>query len=740
MPSMDKIIAFSEIFSHPDIPYDTHIEGMMLASDTAFERFVKCSHDLFKLRKNFQIYIRDVKNYKGGEKSHALLSAWLFLSQSMAFEALERIIGFLAISRHHGELIDCKVVIDNVALGFNDSQATAAIAEVAQSLANIASYPFEKIPATLIVSKPLTGRAISRLKKEIGKLDYGDYTHARSVIANLFACDKQEAIFHRQSETVAPSEVLVDRYMQAYATDISESAQKRRRFQQTVLDNYQEGHKLYTIAAPTGYGKTIAAFKLAASIPSKRWIFALPFTSIVDQTYEIAKSMFEPEHTVFRFHHKTIIDEQDDMQRYSEVKFLMESFNADVTITTTYQMIYTFFGKENMEAVRFHALRDAVVILDEVQLIPYDLRKDFFALCESISERLNTTFVLMSATMPKSRKKFLELSDENYFTEQNRYRIAWFGEKKGSLSALREAIKIHSKERRSCMVVVNQIATCQSFFQTCMEDETIVFNHVLCLNGYMIGSHAKEVILQAKEALANGETVLFVSTQSIEAGVDLSFDVGYREIAPVPSIIQTAGRINRHFGTLGTLFVFGVVSEWTDAIYGDLQLVSDFFHDKLHNGPIDEKNILQDSQTFFSSMHANVERTVLEKAISELAFETLAGQLDKIMHGDEFGKEAIFIETYEGEAKVLAHELQERLQEAKNASKFDINNIFEIISKKASLNLLNVSKIDFEAIQTKLNMIEMLKVPYLSYHAPEYDRQYGFKKKSIQKNEMDIFD
>jgi CRISPR-associated endonuclease/helicase Cas3 len=741
MPSTDKITAFSEIFSHPGIPYDTHIEGMILESDTVLEQFVKRCHDLFKLRQNFQSYIRDTKNYKGGEKSHAPLSAWLFLSQSTTFEPLERIIGFLAISRHHGELIDCKVVIDNVALGFNDSQAQAAITEVKDALAQIVSYPFEDIPETLIVTKPLTGRAISNLKKHLGKLGYNDYTYARSVIANLFACDKQEAIFHQQPVTVAPSGTLIDRYMQEYATDSSESSQKRRRFQQTVLENYRKDEKLFTISAPTGYGKTLAAFKLAAVIPAKRWIFALPFTSIVDQTYEIAKAIFEPEHTVFRFHHKTVIDEEDDMQRYSEAKFLMESFNADITVTTTYQMIYTFFGKENMETVRFHALRDAVVILDEVQSIPHDLRKDFFALCESISKQLRTTFVLMSATMPKSRENFIELSDSNYFSEQNRYQIDWFGDKdKGSEDALQAAIHIHSENRQSCMVVFNQIATCQSFFQTCFTDERIVYNHILCLNGYMIGSHAKATIEQAKTALAKGETVLFISTQSIEAGVDLSFDVGYREIAPVPSIIQTAGRINRHFGTQGILYVFGVVSEYTNSIYGDLQLVSNFFHTKLQNGLIDEKDILQDAQTFFSSMHEDVERTVLEKPINELAFETLAEQLDKIMHGDEFGKEAIFIETYAGEAKALEHELQERLKEAKNASKFDINNIFEIIFKKASVNLLNVSKNDFEAIQTTLNMIDMLKIPYLPFGALEYNWQYGFKKKSALKKEINVFD
>lgn len=741
MPLTDKTTVFSEILSHPGIPYDKHIGGMILDTDSNFEKFVKRCHDIFKLRHNFQIYIRDTKNYKGGEKSHALLSAWFFLSQSEAFEALERAIGFLAISKHHGTLIDCKVTIDNIAQGFNDSLALEAIDEVTRYFSLIASHSLENMKHPIIVDKPLKGRAIHLLKKQLGKLDHSEFVEARAVIANLFASDKQEAIFHRQLVTTAPAMTLIDQYMESYAQDTSDATQKRRKFQQTVLDKYQEGHRLYTISAPTGYGKTIAAFKLAASIPSERWIFALPFTSIVDQTYEIAKTIFEPEHTVFRFHHKTIIDEQNDMQRYSEVKFLMESFNADVTVTTTYQMIYTFFGKENMEAVRLHALRDAVVILDEVQSIPHDLRKDFFALCESISEQLGTTFILMSATMPKSRDGFIELSDTNYFSEQNRYKIDWFGDKeKGSEKALQNAIHTHSENQQSCMVVFNQIVTCQNFFQTCCQDPTIVYDHILCLNGYMIGSHAKGVIQQAKKALASGGTVLFVSTQSIEAGVDLSFDVGYREIAPVPSIIQTAGRINRHFGVLGTLYVFGVVSEYTDVIYGDLQLVSDVFHTKLKNGPINEKDILQDSETFFASMHDDVEKPLLKGAISELAFETLADQLDKIMHGDEFGKKAMFIESYAGEAKTLERELQERLKQAKNASKFDINNIFEIVFKKASLNLLNVSKHDYEAAQTAPDLMEMLKLPYLPYGAPEYDWKYGFKKKSILKNEMDFFE
>ena len=129
---------------------------------------------------------------------------------------------------------------------------------------------------------------------------------------------------------------------------------------------------------PTGYGKTLTALEFALKFKQEKIIFALPFTSIIDQTEKVVSDIFEKSDVdIFKIHHKTDIDESVPKDRYSQVKFLMSSFSGDINITTLYQIIFALFGNKNRDNVRFNQFRNSVVIIDEAQAIPYDFRQDF---------------------------------------------------------------------------------------------------------------------------------------------------------------------------------------------------------------------------------------------------------------------------------------------------------------------------------------------------------------------------
>jgi len=209
------------------------------------------------------------------------------------------------------------------------------------------------------------------------------------------------------------------------------------------------------------------------------------------------------------------------------------------------------------------------VIIDEAQAIPYAFRSDFIKLCKLISEQMHTVFIFMSATMPVVGNSFREVSDLDYFKEQNRYILKWLSLENGQESLI-EKVRDETKNKHT-LLVVNTIKKAQELYYT-FKDEFECYS----LNGYMTDSDKQLTVQKVSERLRQNESkILLISTQSIEAGVDLDFEVGFREVAPISSIIQSAGRVNRHFGNYqAILYIFDDICDYSDLIYGDLQLIS----------------------------------------------------------------------------------------------------------------------------------------------------------------------
>ena len=720
---MKESILFDEFWSHPNKLLENHIKNMISPDDDELSKQVKLYHDIAKLKNNFQIYIRDTSNDKL-DKNHSLLSAYFFLLNSK-FDEVLTIFGFLAIVSHHGNVVNLMTLAREANKFFKNQKELEQWDEVAGAAKNIKIYLGLSTKKDEFLDRAEKLRQYLVLSQYRHKFTYEDFINFKSLYSNLIYSDKFEAIFSmpKQESKDIPIDVL--------ESDIKNLPpnEKRDAFRNFVLNNFDENYKLFTLTAPTGYGKTLTALNFALKFNKSRIIYALPFTSIIDQTYDIVAKIYKnSDILVSKAHHKTTICEENltKEDRYSKIKFLMESFSGEINVTTLYQLIFALFGNKNKDNVKFNQLKNSVVIIDEAQAIPYNFRKDFILLCEIISQRLGTIFIFMSATMPVIKSEnFKEISNLEYFSKQDRYIIKWLDI--GGEDELLEKI-CETASDKNTLVVVNTIKKAQELFAK-LRDKFNCF----CLNGYMYDDHKRATIEAVRCAVNKSKVdplaskILLISTQSIEAGVDLDFDVGFREVSPISSIIQTAGRINRHFGaTRGELYVFPEVSKFTNLIYGDLYKVSGAILSNLKQKEVRESEILEISNLFFQKISNQLENLYIKSEIEKLEFENINQKIEDIMN-DNY-KQTIIIEPKENFIK----DFEVKIFEIKNSpnEKFTIRDLFKNHIRKLSQFSINVALKDMNKLMPNLKQINGLKdMFYLPFGSSYfYSAECGLKK------------
>ena len=708
---------------------------MISPDDYELDKQVKLYHDIAKLKNNFQIYIRDTSNDKL-DKNHSLLSAHFFLLNSK-FDEMPTLFGFLAIVSHHGDVVNLMTLAREANKFFKNQKELEQWDEVAGAAKNIKIYSGLSTKKDEFLDRAEKLRQYLVLSHYRHKFTYEDFINFKSLYSNLIYSDKFEAIFSmsKQQTKYIPIDVL--------ESDIQNLSpnEKRDAFRNFVLNNFDKERKLFTLTAPTGYGKTLTALNFALKFNKPRIIYALPFTSIIDQTYDIVAKIYKSSDIlVSKAHHKTTIGEENltEEDRYSKIKFLMESFSGEINVTTLYQLIFALFGNKNKDNVKFNQLKNSVVIIDEAQAIPYNFRKDFILLCEIISQRLGTIFIFMSATMPVIKsEKFKEISNLDYFSKQDRYVIKWLDI--GGEDELLEKI-CEAASDKNTLVVVNTIKKAQELF-TKLRDKFSYF----CLNGYMYDDHKRATIEAVRCAVNKSKVdplaskILLISTQSIEAGVDLDFDIGFREVSPISSIIQTAGRVNRHFGaTRGELYIFPEISKFTNLIYGDLYKVSGAILGDLKQKEVRESEILEISNLYFQKISNQLENLHIKSEIEKLEFENINQKIEDIMN-DNY-KQTIIIEPKENFIK----DFEVKIFEIKNSpnEKFTIRDLFKNHIRKLSKFSINVALKDMNKLMPNLKQIKGLKdMFYLPFGSSYfYSAEYGLKKDTNLDITDEVFD
>lgn len=354
-------------------------------------------------------------------------------------------------------------------------------------------------------------------------------------------------------------------YLQKFRdkTERNTTGHMRMQLLDDCIRKSQSSRGLYALNAPTGSGKTLSslAFALnhAVTHNMKRIIYVIPYTSIIEQNAAVFSSAIGKEfvlehHSSFdyqRFH-----EEESDESDNLKYRLGTENWSFPLIVTTNVQFFESFFSNRSGKVRKLHNIANAVIILDEAQMLPTNMLIPTSALLNDLVKHYNSTVVLCTATQPELRKVFPQLdpieeivsSPKELYSKLKRVNISYTKDKLEDHELVR---KLDAYNQVLC--IVNTRKHAYELFSSLDHPDGYVFH----LSARMTPIHRSRVIDRIKIRLIRNEKCIVVSTPVVEAGVDVDFPVVYRSLAGLDSIAQAAGRCNREGKSAkGQLFVF----------------------------------------------------------------------------------------------------------------------------------------------------------------------------------------
>jgi len=590
----------SEIFSHPDISLRIHLEEVgKAAQEFALEtplnlpfpqealgeiaRLIGLYHDLGKATPFFQEYLNEknpdrkalLKNWK--ETHHSLISAvaaYFAVQEGLSQYSIPNewqeflpIAAFISVRRHHGSL---KPLLDDVILEGVDilQKQMQHLPGSYLSFLPHWDYVYSNLRA-LPDSWPLGKFKVVRwLGEDRGALPY--------LIQNLLFSLLLDADKHITAlgQTLPHSPIepnLVDCYRTLKAFDQPATFMNQLRHDiyneaiATLETLSPEGDKILSLTAPTGAGKTLTALSLALKLRetvraqtgyAPRIVYALPFLSIIDQNAEVFHDAFEqvqgqpPTSDRLLVHHHLsdiLYTTEETEYETEESEILIEGWDSEIVVTTFVQFFHTLFSNRNRALRKFHKIAGSIVILDEIQSFPCKYWLLFRETAEALARHFNTRFILTTATQPAifENPKELLLRKKEYFQKLNRTELHVRLAATRTLPDLGiELLESLEKETRDTLVVLNIIRAAKELYET-LKDPL----NDLGFETYFLSSHVtpKERLQRIQKIKESKALKVVISTQLVEAGVDLDFEWVIRDLGPMDAINQVAGRANRNF-------------------------------------------------------------------------------------------------------------------------------------------------------------------------------------------------
>ncbi|GIW50253.1 MAG: CRISPR-associated helicase/endonuclease Cas3 [Anoxybacillus sp.] len=433
-------------------------------------------------------------------------------------------------------------------------------------------------------------------------------------------------------------------YLQKYCAkkNLHPMSSVRQQAKEKIIDEWRRNHssRFYTVNMPTGYGKTIASLYLALEMLQtydyKKIIYVAPYLSIIEQT---AKTIEEAlNQNVLQHHSLSML--KDDKKRLSladdedRLSLAIEAWANGIVCTSFQQWTRAMFPKRAQHALRRSFLEKSVIIIDEPQIFQPEGWNVFLLGLEAMVERYDLRVIFLSATMPPFQYGLSQppISLSVQATEaHNRYKV----KRTESMDEKQAAMFLSKCNSKSKAMILNTIEDAYRVYKEIKSLETNVY----LLHGLMIPIHKQAVIKQIQYRLLEQLPTTVISTQIIEAGVDVSFETVVRANAILPSIVQAAGRVNRHLEKEKGLF-------WIMPFYrgGEMDTRHPIY-DRFLTSITDE--ILMEKETWTEFELTSVVQKYYEKmfahntyeATKRMIQEAYEGNWNKLSEYEPFGKD-----------------------------------------------------------------------------------------------------
>ncbi|MES2000243.1 MAG: CRISPR-associated helicase Cas3' [Pseudomonadota bacterium] len=508
-------------------------------------------HDLGKYRPRFQHYIRKVSGFEAdahikgetGKAPHSTAGAMLACDR---FNEAGRVLAYL-IAGHHAGLYDWNSEFSSLEYRLKQEDSRG---ELNQALA-------ENPPAEILDHGTFTPdlraipggssgfalwvRMLFSCLVDADFLDTEAYMDAGKSAQRSGWADMQTLL--QQFERF-----MADKTVAANPTPVN---QLRADILRQCRAKACDAPGLFSLTVPTGGGKTLSsmAFALehAKRYDKRRIIYVIPYTSIIEQTADEFRKIFGE--AVIEHHSNA---ESDPDKESSKSRLACENWDAPIVVTTNVQFFESLFAAKTSRCRKLHNIVDSVVVLDEAQLLPAEFLQPILDMLNLLTQHYGVTVVLSTATQPA-------LATREYFDARNNMRglenVREIMDDPDALYAQLERVKVRLpadwntpttwdalageiKQHESVLTIVNRRNDARELWDLMPEG-------TLHLSALMCGEHRSQVIQQIKARLKNGISTRVVSTQLVEAGVDVDFPVVYRAMAGLDSIAQAAGRCNR---------------------------------------------------------------------------------------------------------------------------------------------------------------------------------------------------
>ncbi len=772
-----------KLYSHPDTLLKDHLHlvtkiGMarFLQNNIFMEyeslmRVILTFHDVGKASSHFQGYLSRSEQRSKLTRHSEFSSIWAYYycSNVLHYDDFKCLMAKICVSYHHKDL-------DNIYVSWGGPKEVTDLKQISET---VDYQELNLILRDLDIQAELSDEVFSsffelpppeRPDSKMGQLTQQELSLKYWLVLNylfsiLIWADKYAATFE-QKPTELEGNNWQPQYLDSFVNKLPAKdnviGRIRSRAYQELSQNLDKTTNLYSVNLPTGAGKTISSLKVAIELRQirpelQRIIYCLPFTAIIDQNQKVFEDILkasgiEPKPEFILAHHHLAEpafkkdDEysfkNDDKYSENEAQYLVETWESELVITTFVQAMASFLSVKNSSLKRFHRLANSIFILDEVQNIPHEYWPFLKNVFKELSEQLNCVIILVTATLPMildadDGMKELATKKDEWFGALNRISLdtSNFGHSLKNTIDLEDLSKailsdIEEDDTLNRLIILNTIQSSLDLYELLKISGKVPEAKLLYISSNVIPLQRLQIIKQIKEN--PGQGLVIVSTQVVEAGVDIDVNVVYRDLAPLDSIIQASGRCNRNDSKQqATVKIFHLAKNgkayW--AIY-DRTLVHttlDILEEYLTHIP--ETQIAKLTEKYYHRLNEATSKDRSRDLLSRLTQLQLSQALDPKKYPNAFrliddrDMQVVFIE-YDDKARELSEEYYGYLKD-EISDPFERRSKLKDVLRRMGPYMINVPSklIDCEdfIFTVKKDIIESC-----------YDLKTGFRRKDKQ--------